>query len=284
MKAKWEPYSGGTTTGTILVARNVPSAELENERDVYLYLPLSYTQSDRHYPILYMHDGQNLFDVETAFQGEWGVDETMEQLAQEGREAIVVGVSNLSEARNDEYSPFRDPKYGGGRGDDYLAFLTTTIIPMVEGEFRIAPGAENRGIMGSSLGGLISLYAFLRYPGIYGFAGVMSPAVRFADGALLGFVAGADYVPGRLYVDFGGRELGHEWGDRLLRGAFSQRYLNTVRKLVRLLEQKGYQHGDTMLYVEERQARHNEAAWARRLPEALRFLLPSLSFALLLLL
>jgi predicted alpha/beta superfamily hydrolase len=220
-----------------------------------------------------MHDGQNLFDAETSFHGEWGVDETMEQLAQEGREAIVVGVSNGDQARNDEYSPFVDRQHGGGRGDAYLAFLAETVAPLVEGEFRTAPGAENRGIMGSSLGGLISLYAFLQYPGVYGFAGVMSPAAGFAGGALLGFVAEADYVPGRLYVDFGGRELGHEWSDRLLMGAFSRRYLNTVRKLVRLLEQKGYRHGENLLYVEEAQARHEEAAWARRLPQALRFLL-----------
>lgn len=271
--ATWEPYSGATTTGTILVARGVHSPQLENERDIFVYLPPTYAHSKQHYPVLYMQDGQNLFDAETSFSGEWGVDETMEQLAQEGRPAIVVGVSNAGEARFDEYSPFIDRQYGGGRGDAYLAFLMETVAPMVEDAFRTAPGPQNRGIMGSSMGGLISLYAFLRHPGVYGFAGVMSPATRFAGSALLGYVAAAQYVPGRLYVDFGTRELSDQWSDRFSLGAFSRRYLNSVRQLVRLLEQKGYRRGEDLLYVEERQARHEEAAWARRLPQALRFLL-----------
>src|SRR5215217_1626799 len=163
---EWETYpavdDGGehTVVGTMKMLRDVQSPELENVRDLIAYLPPSYGDGERRYPVLYMHDGQNLFDQATSFGDEWRVDETMEELAGEGLEAIVIGVPNMGEERCEEYSPFVDAQAGGGCGDDYLEFLVRTVKPLVDRSFRTLPDRENTGIAGSSMGGLISLYGF----------------------------------------------------------------------------------------------------------------------------
>src|SRR5690606_14686777 len=132
------------------------------------YLPPSYAGSGRHYPVIYMHDGQNLFDDDLSFAGAWHVDETMERLAPEGIEAIVVGVSNLAYARLDEYSPFADPALGGGgRGRQYVRFLVETLKPQVDAQFRTRRDAAATAVAGSSMGGLISLFALLHRPDVF---------------------------------------------------------------------------------------------------------------------
>src|SRR5690606_34357272 len=176
---------GGNAVGNVRRLAAVRSPELGNERDVFVYLPPSYATSGRHYPVLYMQDGQNLFDDDLSFAGAWHVDETMEALAAEGIEAIVVGVSNIAEARLDEYSPFVDPRQGGGRGDEYLAFLTATLKPLIDAQFRTRREAEWTAIAGSSMGGLISLYALLHRPDVFGAAAAMSPSLWFASEAML---------------------------------------------------------------------------------------------------
>jgi predicted alpha/beta superfamily hydrolase len=176
---------GHQVSGTIRVAPAVHSPELGNRRDILVYLPPSYHEGEGRYPVIYMQDGQNLFDEATSYAGEWGVDETMEALGrEEGLEAIIVGVPNMGIQRVDEYSPFRDRRLGGGRGDDYLRFLTQTLKPQIDRDFRTLGGRKHTGILGSSLGGLISLYGFFRAPAVFGFAGVMSPSLWFAGGAI----------------------------------------------------------------------------------------------------
>ena len=165
----------GNTVGNVRRLGQVHSPELGNHRDIHVYLPPSYANSGRHYPVVYMHDGQNLFDHAMSFAGEWGVDETLERIAHEGVEAIVVGVPNMGAARTNEYSPYRDDRLGGGHGDAYVRFLTDTLKPLVDQQFRTRREPEHTGLAGSSMGGLISLYGFLRRPDVFGFAGVMSP-------------------------------------------------------------------------------------------------------------
>jgi predicted alpha/beta superfamily hydrolase len=147
-----------TVTGHVLVLESLESPQLGNRRDIYVYLPRTYAESDRRFPVMYMQDGQNLFDRATSFGEEWGVDQILESAAPGRTEAIVVGIANTGDTRCDEYSPFRDPKLGGGAGDRYLAFLTDTVKPAVDSRFRTLPGREATGIAGSSMGGLISLY------------------------------------------------------------------------------------------------------------------------------
>jgi predicted alpha/beta superfamily hydrolase len=250
-----------TVDGTVKVLRGFASPELGNRRDVYVYLPPSYAaEPERRYPVLYMHDGQNLFDRATSFSEEWEVDRTLEEASADGLEAIVVGVSNTGEERLDEYGPWRDEEHAaGGRADLYLDFLEHTLKPRIDADFRTLPERGSTGIVGSSMGGLLSLYAFFRRPGTFGFAGVMSPSLWFAERAAFGFVQEAPFVPGRLYLDVGTREGGEAVAD--------------VRRMRDLLLEKGYRKGKDFFYVVEMGGGHNEQAWARRLRRELHYLL-----------
>jgi predicted alpha/beta superfamily hydrolase len=189
--ANWQDYrdiqtgNGHTVVGNLKLLTSLKSPQLENQRDILVYLPPSYESESRRYPVLYLHDGQNLFDAATSFAGEWQVDETMEALSEEGLEAVVVGIPNAGAARLDEYSPFHEENYGGGLGDQYLAFITQAVKPLIDTDYRTLPGREHTGIMGSSMGGLISLYAFFRHPEVFGFAGALSPSFWFAKGAIM---------------------------------------------------------------------------------------------------
>jgi predicted alpha/beta superfamily hydrolase len=276
----WQPYhdvyprdAGHRTVGHVLVAKNVHSPQLNNDRDIIVYLPPSYDSSSKHYPVLYMHDGQNLFDHATSFAGEWLVDETLQELAyEEGLETIVVGISNKGAKRLDEYSPFVDHSFGGGLGNKYISFISNTLKPLIDSEFRTLPQRRKTGIMGSSMGGLISLYAFFFRENIFGFAGAMSPSLWFAHGAIYGYIETASYLPGKVYIDAGTRELGgsaHAVASR----SRSRNYYAGVRRMKRLLVKKGYRPTRDILYIEEKWARHGEEAWARRLPRAIRFFL-----------
>jgi len=278
-KTKWLPYEAiypgyHTVVGTLRVAQGVLSPRLHNRRDIFVYLPPSYHISRAHYPVLYMHDGQNLFDNNLSYAGEWRVDETMERLAYEQQlEAIVVGIPNMGQRRLDEYSPFRHPTYGGGQGDEYLEFIIHTVKPLIDQDFRTLPDKPHTGIMGSSMGGLISLYAFFRYPDVFGFAGVMSPSLWFANYAVLNYVKTAVFNHGRLYLDAGTREYGDANHETSKPRAESRRYYASVRRLKRILVSKGYRPQHDLLHVEEKWAAHNEAAWERRLPVAIKFFL-----------
>jgi predicted alpha/beta superfamily hydrolase len=239
--------------GTLKVLPDVFSPQLDNRRDVLVWLPPSYAEGQRRYPVIYMQDGQNLFDRATSFAGvEWQVDETLTALSREGLEAIVIGLNHAGEARTAEYSPFagRPP----GRGEQYVEFLTGTVKPMIDQTFRTLPDRDHTGLFGSSMGGLISLYGFFRRGDVFGWVGAMSPAFWVTGGAIYALVRQSAFVPGKIYLDHGSRE-------------------NSAERMAALLREKGYQPGRELLYVVEEGGEHNEAAWARRLPAALRFLL-----------
>lgn len=272
----FSPSNGHHISGTIRVAPSLTSPQLGNQRDLLVYLPPSYHFTARRYPVIYMHDGQNLFDNATSYAGEWGVDETMEQLGyNEGLEAIIVGIPNTGADRLAEYSPFPDHHMGGGRGDHYLDFIVETIKPLIDGDFRTMPARKYTGIMGSSMGGLISLYAFFRNSNTFGYAGIMSPSLWFAEEAIYDYIERAPYRPGKIYLDVGTRELGEQPSDSgmLHRAAASRRYYAKVRRLKGILVKKGYRPSRDIWHIEERHAGHNESSWGRRLAPALRFLL-----------
>ena len=271
----WQDYDvpGHTVVGTLKVRKEVHSPQLNNRRDVLVWLPPGYDQDERRYRVLYMHDGQNLFDRYTSYIGEWEVDETLTALAGDGIEAIVVGLPNIEARRRNEYCPFDDAEIGKGQGTAYLDFLLHTIKPMIDAEFRTLPDVEHTAIAGSSLGGLISLYAlFMGEVQIFGQVGIFSPFLRPGSYAIFDFVRQAPFRPVRLYLDVGTREHQNITKDPHQERRLSQRYLNDVRRMRQLLVEKGY--GDDLLqYMEDDGAVHNETAWARRLPGALRFLL-----------
>ena len=247
--------------------RNLWSPQLRNRRDVDVYLPASYESGIR-YPVVYLQDGQNLSDPATAFAGTWDLDATIDRLAWRGVDAIYVGVHNTG-GRLGEYSPFPDPKHGGGDADAYLAFLVGTVKPRIDRLFHTRGEREATVILGSSMGGLVSLYAYFRYPAIFGRAGVMSPSLWFGQGAVLDFIGDARVPRGRVYLDVGTGE-----------GAGT---LRDVRRLGRLLVRRGFRRrgrraagpsAERLLrYGEDAGARHTESAWAWRLEGALEFLL-----------
>ncbi len=190
-----------------VLSDSFPVRQLGRTRRVWLYLPPDYATSRRRYPVLYLHDGQNVFDAATSFAGEWGVDEALDSLHALGDSGIiVVAVDNGGRKRLDEYSPWRNPKYGGGEGDRYLEFLVHTLKPYVDRHYRTRPGADNTGIGGASMGGLISLYAGLKYPGVFGRTLVFSPSLWFAPDI---FPLARQARPGaHLYFVSGARESG----------------------------------------------------------------------------
>jgi predicted alpha/beta superfamily hydrolase len=251
----------GAIVGNIRLLAGVRSPQLGNVRDVQVYLPPSYADTGRHYPVVYMHDGQNLFDATTSFAGEWHVDETLERIGPSGFETIVVAIPNMGADRAAEYTPFEDRYRGGGRGDAYLDFIVHTLKPGIDRQFRTRRERTHTGIMGSSLGGLISLYAFFRHPGVFGFAGVMSPALWWADRAILDYVAGYARWGGRIYLDIGTAE--------------GRAQVRNARLMVRLLRRSAERPRRNLMYVEDRGAVHHESAWSARFERAVRFLLPT---------
>ena len=167
--------------------------QLGRHRRVWLYLPTDYArQPRRRYPVLYLHDGQNVFDAATAYAGEWGVDETLNRLRASGQDptgCIVVAVDNGGRYRGDEYIPWANPRLKiGGQGAAYVDFLTFTLKPYIDQQYRTRPDAAHTGIAGSSLGGLISVYAALRYPAVFGCVGAFSPAFWVCNDSLRAYV------------------------------------------------------------------------------------------------
>jgi predicted alpha/beta superfamily hydrolase len=246
--------------GTLETIPAVESHQLGNRRDLYVWLPPGYAQSLRRYPVIYMHDGQNLFDPRLSYAEPWRVDRAMDRVSKRSVEAIVVGIPNTGIDRIDEYSPYVDAKTGGGKGNLYLDWLIGTVKPLVDARFRTRADRQYTGIAGSSMGGLISLYAFLRHPSVFGFVGALSPSLWFAGRAIFTTLEASAHVPGRIYLDIGGRE--------------GKVALDDARHMRAALIAKGYTLGRELSWLEDPSGRHNEVDWGRRFGDALPFLLP----------
>lgn len=256
------PLAGTGEPGQVAmrVLPDVLSPQLRNYRDLLVALPPGYEAADRRHPVVYMQDGQNLFDPATSYAGDWGLVGALGDPALPGVRPIVVGIPNMRRRRRYEYSPFRDIIHGGGGGDRYLAFVVETVKPLVDASFRTRRERSHTVIAGSSLGGLISLYGLYRYADVFGAAGVLSPALWVADRAILGYVGQmASLAVGRVHLDVGTAE-----------GADA---LRDVRALRGLLIAAGQVPGRDLSYVEDAGAEHDEAAWGRRFRAALPFLL-----------
>jgi predicted alpha/beta superfamily hydrolase len=250
--------------GTLHVLPKIKSVQLDNERDVYVYLPPDYEHEVRRYPVVYMQDGQNLFDTGTSFAGSWHVERAAMMAARLDLPVIVVGVPNAGAERILEYSPFADARHGIGWGDRYLEFLTGTLKPMIDKEYRTLRGRDDTGIAGSSMGALISLYAGFNRADTFGFAGVLSPSLWFANASIFPVIeeALASGMPRpRIYLDVGCYE--------------GQSTVANARRMRNLLVSYGYEYGVDLRWVEDPGGTHHEAAWARRFRKALPALLTS---------
>jgi predicted alpha/beta superfamily hydrolase len=235
---------------------------LSRDRRVQVYLPPGYATSNKRYPVLYMHDGQNLFDDKTSYVGEWGVDESMDALAQEkGLEVIVVGIEHGGEQRMTELKPWDHPQYGKGEADAYLRFVVEVVKPWADKHFRTRPDRAHTGIMGSSLGGLTSWYAAFKYPQVFGRIGVFSPSYWIAPKAYE--LEPTVRLPRntRMYQLTGGREGDPKSGDQTV--ANSERMEAMMRHDQPHLQLRS-------LVVPE--GEHNEKFWRAQFPAAVQFL------------
>jgi predicted alpha/beta superfamily hydrolase len=248
------------------------SALLGNTRGVWVYLPPTYLENARaSFPVLYMHDGQNLFDPAASFNGQtWKVGETMDAAALDGSiaEAVVIGIENTADRMN-EYTPAADPGWGvGGKGDLYLQMIIAELKPRIDASYRTRPEREHTALVGSSLGGLISAHGGVVHPEVFGLIGALSPTTWWDGRAILGTVASIPGRPARalqVYVDSGdaGTLPGEPPNDDVV----------DTHDLADAYRSVGYTDGATLLYVVQPGAVHGELAWSQRLPGALAFLL-----------
>ncbi|GHB04255.1 esterase [Algimonas arctica] len=250
-------------------------------RDVEVWLPPSYASNpDRHYPVLYMHDGQNLFDPEQSkyAKWDWGIDEALSALIIDKRvpEVIVVGIHSDEATRNFDYFPqkaggdhaevfrrdFGEFDSAGLNADNYLDFLVTEIKPRIDVTYRTQPERDETFVMGSSMGGLISLYAISEYPEIFGGAGMVSSHFPLADGVLVDYFATRlpDPSTHRLYFDFGTETLDHN-------------YESYQDRMDQAVEATGYTRGVNWTTRKYEGHDHSERAWRNRVHVPLQFLL-----------
>ena len=250
-----------------VLATSFAMPQLGRRRRVWVYLPADYAQNPaRRYPVLYMHDGQNVFDNATSYGGEWGVDETLDRLRAAGQDAtgaIVVAVDNGNEFRSDEYIPWpseglKAQPHKGGQGGAYVDFLAQTLKPYVDANYRTRPDAAHTGVAGSSLGGLISVYAALKYPRVFGQVGAFSPAFWVCNDSLKAFAKTHPAAPtARFYFVCGPQEsetmlpLMAAWRDELRAEGVPAANL--------------YLHAPT-------DGQHREWFWQREFPAAYKFL------------
>ena len=261
------------------------------KRALYIYLPASYTKSQKHYPVIYMHDGQNVFEafVHDSYIGSWRADETADKLIATGemRPSIIVGVSNGQDKRLSEYlPPYASFKFHGhtkrgklkkratmieGRADETFAFYQDDVMPYLQSTYRVLSGRENRATCGSSMGGLLSTYIAWEHPSFAARHAALSPSywvTKNDAGKLetLERIRGGKKRPLKLWLDSGE-------GTEALKGGSDDNKFVTIEAREALLA-AGYVEGQDFIYHLAKGAKHNEASWAARLGKVFRFLMP----------
>ncbi|HTV60855.1 MAG TPA: alpha/beta hydrolase-fold protein [Verrucomicrobiae bacterium] len=256
----------GAGPGRLRKHEQFRSRYLSAPRDVVVYLPGVYDKRpDLRFPVLYLQDGQNLFDPATSFVPgvDWRVGQTADSLIEQGdiQPLIIVGIYNTGKKRISEYTPSRDRKLGGGGADRYARMLLKEMKPFIESEYRALGDASNTGLGGSSLGGLLTIYLGLKFPQVFGKLAVLSPSVWWNQRWILDFAARRRLKSRpRIWLDVGTDEGG--------------RTLDDVRKLSDVLLQKGWKDDADLDFEVVPGGQHNEAAWAQRVGPFLQFLFP----------
>jgi predicted alpha/beta superfamily hydrolase len=253
----------------------INSKVFRNIRDLRVWLPANYfapVNRNKHYPVLYMQDGQNLFDEATAFNHEWKFDETVEFLTGSMRigPMIVVGIDNTPRRAN-EYLPYPDAENKelgkfetqDVQGTHYGDFVINEVMPLIQKKYRVLLGPQNTGLGGSSYGGAVTLYTVLTHPGVFGKALIESPSLLIGNGQLLKDAEKATQFPQRMYLAIGTAEEADEKA--------SAKDVEPVTELEKILRDKGLGPNRLKVVVEEG-AHHDEIAWSKRLQDALVFL------------
>ena len=246
--------------------RGFRSAYLPDERDVLVWLPPVYgNEPERRFPVLYLHDGQNLFDGRTSYVTgrTWRAHATADRLTRERliEPLILVGINNTGVRRMAEYTPTPDPRFGGGEGPLYGRLIVDELQPLINESFRTLSEPSNTGLAGSSLGGLISLFLGLSYPQAFGKLGVLSPSVWWNHREILARVGAANPNPRpRIWLDMGMSE--------------GLRHLRDTDLLHHRLASRGWKDERDLRYLRVPGGLHDEDAWARRFPRVLQWLFP----------
>ncbi len=226
---------------------NIP--QLNRQRRVWIYLPKGYESSTKKYPVIYMHDGQNLFDEYTSGYGEWGIDEFLDQLLPTKQQAIIVGIDHGDAYRTTEYDPYNST-YGQGSGDAYARFLVETLKPYIDKQYRTLKNAHYTTVAGSSMGGLISMYIALKYPHVFGNAGIFSPSFWIAP-PIYDYAKTRAVKTSRFYFVCGDAE--------------SEKEVSEMTKMVSVLKAHGFKNRATPVTI-VKGARHNEKQWQNDFP------------------
>ena len=258
-RIRWRTTREGTDDRLELVeARGIGSGDVPR-RTVRVALPPSYREGSRRYPVMYLHDGQNVFADGSAEIGKtWAADAAAHRLAVEGLEVVLVAIDHGDAQRINEYSPWHEPRFGeGGRGAAYSRFVMETAKPLVEAEFRVETSGPMVAMGGSSLGGLLALFTALTTEGTVGFCAALSPAVWYGNRGILDVAKGADCGNLRCYLDIGSKESEKDEDNRI--------DIDNVVAMERALKACGADSA----FVLEPGANHSEAAWRRRFPAAL---------------
>jgi len=244
------------------------SSYLPDDRDVIVYVPPGYDEEpERKYPVLYLHDGQNLFDGRTSFVKDrtWQVREHADAAIEAGEVVplVIVGIYNTGDRRLSEYTHEYNWQMGGGQADAYGQLVTRELLPWIANHYRVRQDRQNTGLGGSSLGGLVSLYLGLRYPAVFGKLAVLSPSVWWNHKSILGYLnehAPQMWERPRVWLDVGDNE--------------GQKAVRDVEHLARRLKANGWKPGETMHFDKVHGGTHDEASWATRVRPMLRFLFP----------
>lgn len=229
--------------------------QLQRTRRVWVYLPEDYCDgNNKKYPVLYMHDGQNVFDDATSYSGEWGLDEFLDSTSLQ--KCIVVAIDHGGNKRMNEYNPYDNDRFGKGEGDLYVDFLAKTLKPFIDASFRTRKDHEDTYIAGSSMGGLISFYAVLKYPKVFGNAGVFSPAFWTTHGKIIDAIKEkGSKVKGKVYF-YAGKQEGESMVSDMLR-AFEEMTSVSKAKMTSVIRDDG---------------KHNEPTWRKEFPLFYSFL------------
>ncbi len=245
---KFEVTAQSTTSKNVsTITVNAP--QLNGERKLFIYLPNDYQNSTKKYPVIYMHDAQNLFDKQTAYSEEWQIDETLDSLK---AQVIVVGISHGNDKRIEELTPYPNSEYGGGGANVYLDFVVNTVKPYIDSNYRTQKGKKHTYIFGSSLGGLVSYYALLKYPNIFAGAGVFSPSFWFSED-IYTLTEKTPKIKGRIYFMAGESE--------------SETMIPKLHQIEQLLTHK-MQTNKLFKTKTVPNGKHNEALWGKEFAAA----------------
>ncbi|HEY9169181.1 MAG TPA: alpha/beta hydrolase-fold protein [Lutibacter sp.] len=247
------------TSNVFLLKKEFIIPNLNNiSHKIWIYLPPNYDSTSKTYPVIYMHDAQNLFDASTSYAGEWEVDETLNKLYEKtGKGFIVVGIENGGEERINEYTPWKNEKYGGGKGEIYVDFIVNTLKPYIDKSYRTKAQQKYTGLIGSSLGGLISYYGGLQYPKTFGKIGALSTSFWFSEKVVNFTKEKGSLKNVKLFLLVGGKE-----------GANTDK---DTQKIEKLLLNTSFKSKNLKTKINP-EGEHNEAFWRSEFLEVVSWL------------